>query len=83
LSDGAFIEHDGKYFVPYLTGEYAIEYTLSDYVGNVLTTHLKRIVESDKTPVFASELTMYKKFISGVKVQLPEKFNAILLRLEK
>ncbi len=72
LSDGAFIEHDGKYFVPYLTGEYAIEYTLSDYVGNVLTTHLKRIVESDKTPVFASELTMYKRFISGVKVQLPE-----------
>ncbi|MBQ4269304.1 MAG: hypothetical protein IJB97_06630, partial [Clostridia bacterium] len=35
LSDGKTVEHDGKSFVPYVSGEYCVTYTARDYVGNV------------------------------------------------
>ena len=71
-SDGAQIAHNGKYFLPYIAGEYTITYTARDYVGNVTTKAIVANVVSTKQPAYANELTMYKKFVSGIAAELPK-----------
>lgn len=72
LSDGAEITHNGKEFIPYVASEYAVTYIAKDYVGNVYTESMTCTVLSQQKPVYTNELTMYKKFVSGIPVQLPE-----------
>lgn len=72
VSDGTEIAHDNKKFIPYTEGQYSVVYTVKDYVGNVYTESLQCEVKSEKKPVYATPITMYKAFVSGVKTQLPE-----------
>lgn len=72
VSDGAEIAHDMKKFIPYTEGQYSIIYTVKDYVGNVYTESLQCEVKSEKKPVYATPIQMYKKFVSGIQTQLPQ-----------
>lgn len=82
LSDGAEIKATNDSFVPYLSGEYLVTYTATDYVGNQTHKTLKYVVSDNNLPVYANELNIHKKFVSGVKVVLPEvqvyDYNSVL-----
>lgn len=72
VSDGAILDTDGKSFIPYVSGNYVLTYTASDYVGNVITKSIVYHVQDNHLPVRSSEIIMYKRFIDGVQVILPE-----------
>lgn len=71
LSDGKSISVENAAFVPVLSGEYAVTYSAVDFLGRGASKTVIVSVGNEKLPVYASELKMYKKLVSGERVKLP------------
>ncbi|MBO5480799.1 MAG: hypothetical protein J6A63_06405 [Clostridia bacterium] len=71
-ADHTVIPVQGNTFTALYAGQYSVEYTARDYLGMTLQKELSFTVTGAKTPAFETELQMYKKFVSGIKVELPK-----------
>lgn len=71
LSDGKEIEIENGAFVPVLQGNYALVYSATDYLGRTAEKTVVIEVTDSRKPVYATELKMAKKLVSGERVKLP------------
>lgn len=71
LSDGKKIAVENGAFVPTLSGEYAITYSAVDFLGREAHKTVIVTVSNTVKPVYASEIKMYEKLVSGERVKLP------------
>ena len=62
-------------FIPKIAGEYIIEYTITDYVGNQERVFAMVMVNDSKKAVLEGELQQIRRLFDGVQVVLP-KLNA-------
>lgn len=71
VADGFEMDLTGGYFRPTVAGEYDMTYYAEDYLGQTAKkTVTYTAVLSDK-PVFEREKPMYKRFATGIPVELP------------